>query len=63
MSKMMPTVTLEDIAVVACPVCHAPSGERCFGVPSSVGGVIHRERMRQAVKEAEDARNAAKEQP
>jgi len=59
----MPTVTLADIIVAACPVCLAPPGERCVGVPSTVGGVIHPERMWQAVKDAEAARNAAKEKP
>ena len=58
MSEMMPTVTLADIIVSACPVCSAPSNERCFGVSSSVGAVIHQERLWQAVRDAEAARNA-----
>jgi hypothetical protein len=58
MSEMMPTVTLADIIVSACPACLAPSGERCVGVSSSVGAVVHRARLWQAVKDAEAARNA-----
>ena len=61
MSEMMPTVTLADIIVAVCPACSAPSGERCFGGSSAVGAVVHRERMWQAVRDAEAARNAAKE--
>ena len=63
MTEMMPTVTLEDIIVAVCPVCSAPSGERCFGVSSSVGAVIHRKRMWQAVLDAEAERNATKAAP